>query len=112
MSVLFFFCLISKYLNECEESMSQASKISRKYEEFLTELSGFLDTNIREKEKPQEHLTSKVIMCRQWFLYSDLTEEYLVVKEIKQVMKTGIFVLSNDLQTVLSFKTGFSSILG
>lgn len=61
----FFSCLFSKYLNQCEESMTQASKISRKYEEFLTQLSGFLDTDIREKEKPQEYLTSKVIKYRQ-----------------------------------------------
>lgn len=80
---IFFFCLISKYLNECEESMTQASKISRKYEELLAQLSEFLDTDIREKEKPQEHLMSKVIMCRQGFLYRDLIEEFLVVKEIK-----------------------------
>ncbi|KFV19118.1 Coiled-coil domain-containing protein 170, partial [Tauraco erythrolophus] len=51
---------LNKYLNECEESMTRASKISRKYEELLTELSGFLDTDIREKEKPQEYLMSKV----------------------------------------------------
>ncbi|NXW48633.1 CC170 protein, partial [Nyctiprogne leucopyga] len=53
---------LNKYLNDCEESMTQASKISRKYEELLTQLSGFLDTDIREKEKPQEHLMSKVII--------------------------------------------------
>jgi len=84
--------------------MTQASKISRKYEDLLTQLSGFLDTDIREKEKPQEHLMSKVIMCRKEFLCSILIEEYLVVKEIKQVMKTAIFVLNNDLQKVLLFK--------
>lgn len=59
---IFFFCLISKYLNACEEDMTQASKISKAYEELLTDLSGFLDIDIREKEKPQEHLTSKVIV--------------------------------------------------
>lgn len=55
-----FFCLISKYMNECKENMTQASKISKNYEELLTQISGFLDIDIREKEKPQEHLTSKV----------------------------------------------------
>ncbi|KAM4678846.1 coiled-coil domain-containing protein 170-like [Amazona ochrocephala] len=74
---------LNKYLKECEESMTQASKISRKYEDLLTELSGLLDADIKEKEKPQEHLMSKVIMCRQGFQYSNLIEEYLVVKEIK-----------------------------
>lgn len=61
--------------------MTQASKISRKYEELLKQLSGFLDTDIREKEKPQEYLMSKVIMCREEFLYSILIEEYLLLKE-------------------------------
>lgn len=101
----FFSCLISKYLNDCEESMTQASKISRKYEELLTQLSGFLNIDIREKEKPQEHLMSKVIISRQGFLHRDLIEGYLVVKQIKQLMTTGIFVLNNDLQTLLSLKT-------
>ncbi|XP_064505212.1 coiled-coil domain-containing protein 170 isoform X3 [Pseudopipra pipra] len=50
---------LNKYWNKSEENMTQASKISRKYEELLTQLSGFLDTDIREKEKPQEHLMSK-----------------------------------------------------
>ncbi|NWR65433.1 CC170 protein, partial [Bucorvus abyssinicus] len=51
---------LNKYLNDCEESMAQASKINRKYEELLTQLSELLDTDIREKEKPQEHLVSKI----------------------------------------------------
>ncbi|XP_071596677.1 coiled-coil domain-containing protein 170-like isoform X3 [Heliangelus exortis] len=63
---------LNKYLNDCEESMTQASKISSKYEELLTQLSGFLDTDIREKEKPQEHLMSKV---------SELCKENLTLKE-------------------------------
>ncbi|KAK2531390.1 Ccdc170 [Columba guinea] len=63
---------LNKYLNQCEESMTQASKISRKYEEFLTQLSGFLDTDIREKEKPQEYLTSKV---------SEIRKENLTLKD-------------------------------
>ncbi|XP_017933782.1 coiled-coil domain-containing protein 170 isoform X4 [Manacus vitellinus] len=50
---------LNKYWNNSEENMTQASKISRKYEELLTQLSGFLDTDIREKEKPEEHLMSK-----------------------------------------------------
>ncbi|NWI95340.1 CC170 protein, partial [Pitta sordida] len=57
---------LNKYVNECEENMTQASKISRKYEELLTQLSGFLDTDIREKEKPQDYLISKVSeMCKE-----------------------------------------------
>ncbi|NWQ75247.1 CC170 protein, partial [Columbina picui] len=63
---------LNKYLNQCEESMTQASKISRKYEDFLTQLSGFLDTDIREKEKPQECLTSKV---------SEIRKENLTLKD-------------------------------
>ncbi|NXY31618.1 CC170 protein, partial [Pomatorhinus ruficollis] len=51
---------LNKHLNECEENMTRASKISKTYEELLTDLSGFLDIDIRGKEKPQEHLTSKV----------------------------------------------------
>ncbi|KAM7061078.1 coiled-coil domain-containing protein 170 isoform 2-T2 [Acridotheres tristis] len=51
---------LHKYLNECEDNMTKASKISQNYEELLTHLSGFLDIDIREKEKPREHLTSKV----------------------------------------------------
>ncbi|KAF4796316.1 coiled-coil domain containing 170 [Turdus rufiventris] len=51
---------LNKHLNECEENLTQASKISQNYEELLTHLSGFLDIDIREKEKPQEHLASKV----------------------------------------------------
>ncbi|NXC44365.1 CC170 protein, partial [Penelope pileata] len=50
---------LNKYLNECEESKNEAYKMSRKYEELLTQLSEFLDTDIKGKEKPQEHLTSK-----------------------------------------------------
>uniref|UniRef100_A0A8C9EKZ0 Coiled-coil domain containing 170 n=1 Tax=Pavo cristatus TaxID=9049 RepID=A0A8C9EKZ0_PAVCR len=51
--------LHDKYLNECEESKTESYKMSRKYEELLTQLSEFLDTDIKEKEKPQEHLMSK-----------------------------------------------------
>ncbi|NXH20340.1 CC170 protein, partial [Bucco capensis] len=63
---------LSKYLNECEESMAQTSKISREYEELLTQFSGFLDTDIREKENPQEHLMSKV---------SEICKENLTLKD-------------------------------
>uniref|UniRef100_A0A8B9IFD7 Coiled-coil domain containing 170 n=1 Tax=Anser cygnoides TaxID=8845 RepID=A0A8B9IFD7_ANSCY len=57
---------LNKYLNECEESKTQAFKISRKYEELLSQLSEFLDADIREKEKPQEHLMSKVCeICKE-----------------------------------------------
>ncbi|KAM6323431.1 coiled-coil domain-containing protein 170 [Aegotheles albertisi] len=59
-------------LNECEENMTQASKISRKYEELLTQLSGFLDIDIREKENPQEHLMLKVSeVCKESMTLKD-----------------------------------------
>nr|XP_005301455.1 coiled-coil domain-containing protein 170 isoform X1 [Chrysemys picta bellii] len=51
---------LNKYLDECEESKNQASKISWKHGEFLTQLSGFLDVDIRGKEEPHKHLISKV----------------------------------------------------
>ncbi|KAL2306407.1 hypothetical protein Nmel_004325 [Mimus melanotis] len=70
---------LHKYLNECEENMTKASKISQNYEELLTHLSGFLDIDIREKEKPQEHLTSKVIVASKKLLTFDL---FLKVSEI------------------------------
>ncbi|KAJ7400750.1 coiled-coil domain-containing protein 170 [Pitangus sulphuratus] len=63
---------LNKYLNKSEENMTQASKISRKYEELLIQLSGFLDADIREKEKPQEYLMSKV---------SEICEENLTLKD-------------------------------
>ncbi|NXN13083.1 CC170 protein, partial [Indicator maculatus] len=74
---------LNKYLNECEESMTQASKISRKYEELLTQLSGFLDTDIREKEKPQEHLMSKV---------SEICKENLTLKDQVSALQEAINV--------------------
>ncbi|NXE11284.1 CC170 protein, partial [Lophotis ruficrista] len=74
---------LNKYLNECEESMTQASKISRKYEELLIELSGFLDTDIREKEKPQEHLMSKV---------SEICKENLTLKDQVAALQEAISV--------------------
>ncbi|NWX44220.1 CC170 protein, partial [Steatornis caripensis] len=74
---------LNKYLNEREESMTQASKISRKYEELLTQLSGFLDTDIREKEKPQEHLMSKV---------SEICKENLTLKEQVAALQEAINV--------------------
>ncbi|XP_068794808.1 coiled-coil domain-containing protein 170 isoform X8 [Struthio camelus] len=55
---------LNKYLNECEESKTQASKISRKHEELLTQLSGSLDADIREKEELQEHLILKACEIR------------------------------------------------
>ncbi|EMP35252.1 Coiled-coil domain-containing protein C6orf97 [Chelonia mydas] len=51
---------LNRYLNECEESKNQASKISWKHGEFLAQLSGFLDVDIRGKEEPHKHLISKV----------------------------------------------------
>ncbi|XP_014805946.1 PREDICTED: coiled-coil domain-containing protein 170 isoform X2 [Calidris pugnax] len=74
---------LNKYLKECEESMTQASKMSRKYEELLTQLSGFLDTDIREKEKPQEHLTSKV---------SEICKENLTLKDQVATLQEAINV--------------------
>ncbi|OXB60338.1 hypothetical protein ASZ78_001820 [Callipepla squamata] len=57
---------LNKYLNECEESKAESYKTSRKYEELLTQLSEFLDTDIKEKENPQEYLMSKVCeMCKE-----------------------------------------------
>ncbi|NXA39207.1 CC170 protein, partial [Eudromia elegans] len=57
---------LDKCLNECEESKTQALKISRKHEELLVQLSGFLDTDIGEKEEPQEHLISKACeICKE-----------------------------------------------
>uniref|UniRef100_A0A8B9P560 Coiled-coil domain containing 170 n=1 Tax=Apteryx owenii TaxID=8824 RepID=A0A8B9P560_APTOW len=50
----------------CEESKTQASKISRKHEELLIQLSGFLDIDIREKEEPQELLILKACeICKE-----------------------------------------------
>ncbi|NXS79643.1 CC170 protein, partial [Erpornis zantholeuca] len=63
---------LNKYLNECKENLTQASKISKKYEDLLTEISGFLDIDIREKEKPQEYLASKV---------SEICKENLTLKD-------------------------------
>ncbi|XP_075564029.1 coiled-coil domain-containing protein 170 isoform X2 [Pelecanus crispus] len=74
---------LNKYLNECEESMTQASKISRKYEELLAQLSGFLDADIREKEKPQEHLMLKV---------SEICKENLTLKDQVAALQEAINV--------------------
>ncbi|XP_027544142.1 coiled-coil domain-containing protein 170 isoform X3 [Neopelma chrysocephalum] len=74
---------LNKYLNKSEENMTQASKISRKYEELLTQLSGFLDTDIREKEKPQEHLMSKV---------SEICKENLTLKDQVAALQEAVNV--------------------
>ncbi|NXE98148.1 CC170 protein, partial [Menura novaehollandiae] len=74
---------LNKYLNDCEENKTRASKISRKYEELLTQLSGFLDTDIREKEKPQEHLTSKV---------SEICKENLTLKDRVAALQEAVNV--------------------
>ncbi|XP_074752649.1 coiled-coil domain-containing protein 170-like isoform X2 [Athene noctua] len=74
---------LNKYLSKCEESMTQASKISRKYEELLTQLSGFLNTDIREKEKPQERLMSKV---------SEICKENLTLKDQVATLQEAINV--------------------
>ncbi|NXN91327.1 CC170 protein, partial [Rhinopomastus cyanomelas] len=74
---------LSKYLNECEEHMSQASKISRKYEELLAQLSGFLDTTIKGKEKPQEYLMSKV---------SEICKENLTLKDQVAALQEAVKV--------------------
>ncbi|XP_042704187.2 coiled-coil domain-containing protein 170 isoform X4 [Chrysemys picta bellii] len=69
---------LNKYLDECEESKNQASKISWKHGEFLTQLSGFLDVDIRGKEEPHKHLISKD-------LDSALTAKQSLEKEIKSL---------------------------
>ncbi|XP_051471761.1 coiled-coil domain-containing protein 170-like isoform X1 [Apus apus] len=74
---------LNKYLNEREESMTQASKMSRRYEELLTQLSGFLDTDVREKEQPQEHLMSKV---------SEICKENLTLKDQVAALQETITV--------------------
>ncbi|XP_031467781.1 coiled-coil domain-containing protein 170-like isoform X4 [Phasianus colchicus] len=57
---------LNRYLNECEESKTESYKMSRKYEELLTQLSEFLDTDIKEKEKPEEHLMLKACeICKE-----------------------------------------------
>ncbi|NXI34476.1 CC170 protein, partial [Galbula dea] len=85
---------LNKYLNECEESMAQASKISREYEELLTQLSGLLDTDIREKEKPQEHLMSKV---------SEICKENLTLKDQVAALQEAINV--HEVQSKASRET-------
>ncbi|NXG47313.1 CC170 protein, partial [Psilopogon haemacephalus] len=72
---------LNKFLNECEESMTQASTISTKYEELLTQLSGLLDTDIKEKEKPQEHIMSKV---------SEICDENLTLKDQISALQEAI----------------------
>ncbi|NXD25664.1 CC170 protein, partial [Spelaeornis formosus] len=74
---------INKYLNECEENMTQASRISKNYEELLTHLSGFLDIDIRHKEKPQEHLTSKV---------SEICKENVTLKDQVSSLQESVSV--------------------
>ncbi|NWV20896.1 CC170 protein, partial [Origma solitaria] len=74
---------LNKYLNECEKNMTQASKISKKYEELLTQLSGFLDIDIREKEKAQKHLTSKV---------SEICKENLTLKDQVAALQEAVNV--------------------
>ncbi|NXC09459.1 CC170 protein, partial [Orthonyx spaldingii] len=74
---------LNKYLNECEENKTQASKISQNYEELLTQLTGFLDIDIRENEKPQERLTSKV---------SEICEENLTLKDQVAALQEAVNV--------------------
>ncbi|XP_061480116.1 coiled-coil domain-containing protein 170 isoform X1 [Rhineura floridana] len=74
---------IRKYLNECEESKTQASKASRKHSEFIAQLCHFFDMGIREKEEPQEILLSKI---------SDIHEENAVLKRQMGTLKETINV--------------------
>ncbi|XP_041279626.1 coiled-coil domain-containing protein 170-like isoform X1 [Onychostruthus taczanowskii] len=74
---------LNKYLNEYEENMTQSSKISKNYEELLAHLSGFLDIDIREKEKPQEHLTSKV---------SEICKENVTLKDQVAALQEAVNV--------------------
>ncbi|KFQ32975.1 Coiled-coil domain-containing protein 170, partial [Merops nubicus] len=74
---------LNKYLKEYEESMTQASEMSRKYEELLTQLSGSLQTDIRGEEKPQEHLMSKI---------SEICNENLTLKDQVAALQEAINV--------------------
>ncbi|XP_034964641.2 coiled-coil domain-containing protein 170 isoform X3 [Zootoca vivipara] len=62
---------VRTYLNESEESKTQASKVSRVHNEFIAHLWHFFDMSIIEKEEPQEMLLSKI---------SDMHEENKVLK--------------------------------
>ncbi|XP_028579509.2 damage-control phosphatase ARMT1 isoform X7 [Podarcis muralis] len=62
---------VRTYLNESEESKTQASKASRVHNEFIAHLCHFFDMSIIEKEEPQEMLLSKI---------SDMHEENKVLK--------------------------------
>ncbi|KAI6071221.1 Coiled-coil domain-containing protein 170 [Aix galericulata] len=56
----------SKENCELKEKLHEQNAKLKKYEELLSQLSEFLDTDIREKEKPQEHLMSKVCeICKE-----------------------------------------------
>uniref|UniRef100_A0A8C3QX48 Coiled-coil domain containing 170 n=1 Tax=Cyanoderma ruficeps TaxID=181631 RepID=A0A8C3QX48_9PASS len=63
--------------------MTQASKISKTYEELLTDLSGCLDIDIRGKEKPQEHLTSKA---------SEICKENVTLKDQVAALQEAVNV--------------------
>nr|XP_034964641.1 coiled-coil domain-containing protein 170 isoform X4 [Zootoca vivipara] len=62
---------VRTYVNESEESKTQASKASRVHNEFIAHLWHFFDMSIIEKEEPQEMLLSKI---------SDMHEENKVLK--------------------------------
>ncbi|XP_032999891.1 coiled-coil domain-containing protein 170-like isoform X3 [Lacerta agilis] len=62
---------VRTYLNESNESKTQASKASRVHNEFIAHLCHFFDMSIVEKEEPREMLLSKI---------SDMHEENKVLK--------------------------------
>lgn len=55
--------LVRKCLKENEESKDQAAKNSRKLEEFLIQLSGCLEMDMKNEEESQEHLISKAFVA-------------------------------------------------
>ncbi|XP_029452777.1 coiled-coil domain-containing protein 170-like [Rhinatrema bivittatum] len=62
---------VKKYITEWEASKSQASRHSRNYGEFVAQLAGCMEMDIRSREEPQDTLISKV---------SELREENAVMK--------------------------------
>ncbi|XP_075780559.1 coiled-coil domain-containing protein 170 isoform X4 [Pelodiscus sinensis] len=85
---------LNKYLNECEESKNQVSEISWKHGEFLAQLSGFLDVDIRGKEEPHKHLISKV---------SELHKENMMLKG--QIATLAEAINSHEIESKASRET-------
>uniref|UniRef100_A0A670IVI7 Coiled-coil domain containing 170 n=1 Tax=Podarcis muralis TaxID=64176 RepID=A0A670IVI7_PODMU len=72
---------VRTYLNESEESKTQASKASRVHNEFIAHLCHFFDMSIIEKEEPQEMLLSKV-----YVLYNNL--RHILKRQIATLQET------------------------